>query len=225
MMKKLLTLLLFAFCFAVSASAQEYVIDPQYLASVEANQAARMSAEQAHNQYLGKINNNLDNLNTNVGSVVLAQTIIYNGLADVNSALKDGLEVKYMATITGDMISYLDQALVLAKSQPYLLLFATGIANEMKARSVALVTDVSAFVLKEGDNVLADYNARDQLLRKVTMQLQILDSLAYGAWRAMYWASQQSLLASLNPWQAYINKDKLFVQQIISNAKYLQANP
>ena len=224
-MRQLLIILLSAFCFTLSASAQEYVTDPQYLISVESNQAVRMSAEQTHNQYLDKINNNLDNLNINVGSVVTAQTIIYNGLANVNSALKDGLEVKYMATITADMISYLDQALVLAKAQPYLLLFATGIANEMKTRAVLLVSDVSGFVLKEGSNVLADYNGRDQLLRKVTMQLQILDSLAYGAWRAMYWAGQQGLLASINPWQAYINKDKYFVQQIISNAKYLQANP
>lgn len=221
-MKQLILVFLLAFYFTLSASAQEYVIDPQYLASVEANQAVRMSAEQTHNQYLDKINNNLNNLNINVGSVVTAQTIIYNGLANVNSALKDGLEVKYMATITGDMISYLEQALTLAKAKPYLLLFATGIANEMKGRAVLLVTDVSGFVLKEGSNVLADYNGRDQLLRKVTMQLQILDSLAYGAWRAMYWASQQSLLATLNPWQAYINKDKLFVQQIIGSSRYLR---
>jgi len=227
-MKRLATYFFCLLPFAFNLSplkAQEYVLDPQYLASVEANQAVRMSAEQTHNDYLNKINNNLNNLNINVGSVVTAQTIIYNGLANVNSALRDGLEVKYMATITGDMISYLDQALTLAKDKPYLLLFATGIGNEMKTRSVLLVSDVSGFVLKEGSNVLADYNARDQLLRKVTMQLQILDSLAYGAWRAMYWASQQSLLATLNPWQAYVNKDKLFVQQIISNAKYLQANP
>ncbi|MGN6180906.1 MAG: hypothetical protein ACTHNW_17115 [Mucilaginibacter sp.] len=224
-MKQLFILLLSALRFSLSASAQEYVIDPQYLASVEANQAVRMGAEQTHNNYLDKINNNLNNLNINVGSVVTAQTIIYNGLANVNSALKDGLEVKYMATITGDMINYLDQALKLAKAQPYLLLFATGIANEMKIRAVTLVSDVSGFVLKEGDNVLADYNGRDQLLRKVTMQLQILDSLAYGAWRAMYWASQHSMLYNLNPWQAYINKDKLFVQRIIGSAKYLQANP
>jgi len=228
MMKKIILYLFCLLPFPPKLSplkAQEYVIDPQYLASVEANQAVRMSAEQTHNQYLNKINNNLNNLNINVGSVVTAQTIIYNGLANVNSALKDGLEVKYMATITSDMISYLDQALALAKAKPYLLLFASGIANEMKFRAVLLVTDVSGFVLKEGSNVLADYNGRDQLLRKITIQLQILDSLAYGAWRAMYWASQQSLLATLNPWQAYINKDKLFVQQIISNAKYLQANP
>jgi hypothetical protein len=130
-----------------------------------------------------------------------------------------------MAFITSDMISYLQQCLELAKAQPYLLLFATGIEHEMQVRALGLVSDVSGYVLKEGSNVLADYNGRDQLLKKVTQQLQILDSLAYGAWRAMFWAKERGILASINPWQNFINRDKLFVQQIIGNAKYLQANP
>lgn len=220
-MKSIVLILLSVLCLSLSAAAQQYVFDPKYFTSVEANQAVRMSAEQTHNQYLGKINNNIEDLNTNVGSVVLAQQIIYNGLSNVNSALKDGLEVKYMATITADMISYLNQALALGKSDPYLLLFATNIANEMKARSLALVSEVSTYVLKSGDNILADYNSRDQLLKKVTNTLQILDGLAYGAWRAMYWTKQRSIIATINPWQDFVNKDKLFVQQIISNAKYL----
>lgn len=222
MTKQIFLFVLFAFCIKLSATAQQYVLDEKYLVSVEANQAVRMSAEQTHNQYLGKINNNIEDLNTNVGSVVLAQEMIYNGLSNVNSALKDGLEVKYMATITADMISYLNQALALGKSDPYLLLFATNIANEMKVRSVALVSEVSTYVLKSGDNILADYNGRDQLLKKVTTTLQILDGLAYGAWRAMYWAKQRSIIATINPWQDFINKDKYFVQQIITNAKYLK---
>src|ERR1700753_274603 len=137
-----LFIFLSAFAFYLSpCSAQQYVFDPKYFTSVEANQAVRMGAEQTHDQYLGKINNNIEDLNTNVGSVVLAQTIIYNGLSNVNSALKDGLEVKYMATITADMINYLNQALALGKSDPFLLLFATNIANEMKGGSVALVSE------------------------------------------------------------------------------------
>lgn len=221
-MKNIILFLLSAFGFTLSAQAQQYVFDPKYFVSVEANQAVRMSAEQTHSQYLGKINNNIEDLNTNVGSVVLAQEMIYNGLSNVNSALKDGLEVKYMATITADMINYLDQALALGKSDPYLLLFASGIANEMKVRAVGLVSDVSAYVLKSGNNVLADYNTRDQLLKKVTTTLQILDGLAYGAWRAMYWAKERGIISSINPWQNYINKDKYFVQEIINNAKYLK---
>jgi len=217
----------FAFCFLLSTLSygQEYVFDPSYFESVNANGAVRSSAEEAHNNYLGKINNNLNTININVGSVVTAQTIIYNALANVNSALKDGIAVKNLSVTVADMVSNLNQCLTLAKSQPYLLLFAQNIEQQLQARAVALVSNISDFVLKSGNNVLADYNARDQLLRKVIQQLEIMDSLAYGAWRAMFWAQQRGLIASINPYQSFINKDKLFVSQIISNSKYLKANP
>lgn len=204
------------------ASAQEYVIDYQHLVVVTENAAVRSSAELTHDQYLGKINNNINNLNTNVGSVVLAQTMIYEGLSNVNSALKDGLAVKNMAVIIADMTGYIRQALDMAKSEPYLLVFAENISAEMQKRSLALVTDVSGYILKEGDNVLADYNSRDQLLRKVVTQLQILDGLAYGAWKAMYWAKERGVIASLNPFATYISQDSRIVSQIIQNAKYLR---
>ena len=222
MKKQLFLILLYAFCFTLSASAQEYDFDPSYFESVTYNGVARSSAEETHNNYLGKINNNLNTINLNVASVVTAQTIIYNALANVNSALKDGIAVKNMTVTVTDMLSYLNQCLALAKTQPYLLLFAQNIEQQMQARAIALVSNVSGFVLKSGDNVLADYNARDQLLRKVTEQLEIMDSLAYGAWRAMFWAQQRGLIASINPYQSFINKDKLFVQEIIDNAKYLK---
>jgi uncharacterized Zn ribbon protein len=219
---KILFCLLSALCFCFSASAQEYVFDPQVFASVTANAAVRSSAEAAHNDYLGKIKSDIQNINTNMGSVVLAQDMIYYGLSQVNSALKDGLAVKNMTVITADIISYLNQSLALAKGQPYLLLFATNIENEMRLKAVALVTDVSGYVLKESDNVLADYGARDELLRKVTTKLQIIDGLAYGAWKAMFWAKEKGIIASANPYAGFINKDKSFVTQIISNAKYLK---
>jgi hypothetical protein len=220
-MKKLF-LLTYSICLSCLASAQQYVFDPQHFAAVVANASVRSGAEATHDQYLGKINTNINDLNTNVSSVVLAQTIIYNGLSNINSALKDGLAVKNMAVIIADMTGYISQALTLARGDPYLLLFADNIAADMKTRALALATDVSGYVLKEGSNVLADYNARDQLLHKVITQLQILDGLAYGAWKAMYWAKERGTIASLNPFQDYINRDKIFVAQIIQNAKYLR---
>ena len=219
---KLICNLLLLLSLSLSGFGQEYVFDPQHFASVVSNGVVRSSAEETHDQYLGKINTNINNLNTNVGSVVLAQTMIYQALSNVNSALKDGLEVKNMAVVIADMTRYINQAMELAKSEPYLLLFAGNIASQMRVRSLALVTDVSGYVLKDGDNVLADFNSRDQLLRKVTLQLQLLDGLAYGAYQAMYWAKEKGIITSLNPFAAYIYRDKIFVGQIIQNAKYLK---
>lgn len=202
--------------------AQQYVVDPWHFAAVTENAAVRSSAEATHNQYLGKINNNITDLNTNVGSVVLAQTIIYQSLSNVNSALKDGLAVKNMAVIIADITSYVQRALALAKSDPALLLAASNITSQMRTRATLLVSEVSGYILKDGDNVLANYSSRDELLHKVTQQLQILDGLAYGAWRAMYWAKERGVINSLNPFAGYINKDISFVNQIIQNAKYLR---
>jgi len=204
------------------AQAQQYVIDPWHFAAVAGNAAVRSSAEVTHDQYLGKINNNITDLNTNVGSVVLAQTIIYRSLSNVNSALKDGLAVKNMAVIIADITRYVQQALSLARSDPELLLVANGITGQMRTRATMLLSDVSGYILKDGDNVLANYSARDELLHKVTQQLQILDGLAYGAWRAMYWAKERGIISSLIPFAGYINQDKIFVNQIILNAKYLR---
>lgn len=209
---------------ARTATAQgfEVIYDPQHFESVIANAAVRSSAESAHENYLGKINNNITDLNTNVGSVVLAQTMIYQALSNVNSALKDGLEVKNMALTVADMTGYINQALALAKSDPALLLVSANIAAQMRARADALVSDVSSFILKEGAGVLADYNARDQLLHRVIQQLQILDGLAYGAWKAMFWAKERGVIASLNPFRSFINHDRAYASQIIFKAKYLK---
>ena len=203
------------------ACAQRIVFDPRHFATVIENGSVQSSAEVSHSQYLQKIGGNLQTINTNVGSVMLAQTMIYNGLANVNSALKDGMTVKDLAAIIADIINYTDQSIQLARAEPYLLLFAESYASEIKGKSTRLVTDVSGYVLREGDNVLADYNSRDQLLNHIRRELQIIDGMAYGAWKAMFWARERGMVASLDPFTSFINQDKTFVDDIIRNAKYL----
>jgi len=38
----------------------------------------------------------------------------------------------------------------------------------------------------------------------------------------MYWAKERGIIASLDPYANYINRDKAMVSRIIQNAKYLQ---
>ena len=208
--------------FHLSVFAQEVVYDPQHCATAIENATVRSSAERTHNNYLKNIKNKLSNINVNMGTLVLAQTIIFNALSDVNSALKDGIAVKNMSYTLRDMLRNISQAMSLAQEQPYLLLFVNNTGNEMLTRAISLFSDVSAFILSEGGDVLADYNSRDQMLRRVIQQLNILDGMAYGAWRAMYWAKERGLLASLNPYAGWISKDINYANQIILNAKYLR---
>jgi hypothetical protein len=220
-MKHLVIILLGTFGFT-GVHAQKAVFDSKHYQSVIANAGVRSSAEITHQQYLSKINTDIDDLNTNTGSVVLAQNMIYCGLSNVNSALRDGMQVKYIASVSVDITAYLNDCLELTKEDPFLLVFAKPMTAELRRRCAALLSEVSGFVLKEGANVLADYNSRDELLQKVVTQLQIIDGLAYCAWRAMYWAKQQGLFKSMNPFRDFINHDRDYVTRIISQAKYLR---
>jgi hypothetical protein len=219
--KTLLTLLMSAGLMS-TADAQRIVYDKKHFQTVNENAIARQAAELSHNNYLEKIDQNLGNINGNVTSVVLAQTIIFDGLSNVNSALKNGLAVKNMAVIIADLIRYSVQMVEMAKAEPYLVLFAEDFGPQMKARSTRLALDVSGFVLKEGNNVLTDYNSRDLLLRKVTQELQIISALVYGAWKAMFWAKQRGIFKSLNPFDAFVNQDRQHVEDILREARYLQ---
>ncbi|MBE9599898.1 hypothetical protein [Pedobacter sp. MC2016-24] len=201
-------------------SAQRIVFDSKHFQTVSENAAVRTSAELTHQQYLEKIDQNLQTINVNTGSIVLAQSMIYNGLSNVNSALKNGLAMRELSVIIAEILRYSGQMLDMAKGEPYLLLFAEQIGNEMKGRSINLVTDVSGFILSS--NILADYNSRDQLMRRITQQLQIIRGLAYGAYQAMYWSKQRGIFKSVNPFAEFINSDRQFVTDIIRNAKYLK---
>jgi len=206
---------------ACKAFCQKVVYDQKHLQSVNENAVVRESAELSHNKYLEKIDDNLQSINTSSGTVVLAQNMIYNSLSNVNSALKNGMAVKNLAFIIQDMQGYTVQMLAIARSDPYLLLFAEDMFKEMQVRSVKVLTHVTGFILS-GDQILADYNSRDELLRTVTQELQIMCSLVYGAWKAMFWAKEKGVFRSVNPYADYLNADRQLVDEIITNAKYLR---
>ncbi|WP_255496315.1 hypothetical protein [Mucilaginibacter sp. FT3.2] len=218
----LLALLLVAVATISFGQGYEIIVDYKHTTAVVENGTVQSAAEEKHSNYLDKIKTNLQTINTNASSVVLAQTMIYEGLSNVNSALKNGMAVKDLAVIVADILRYTSQTVTMAKAEPYLLLFAENYAVQIKGRAVRLVNDVSQFILKEGGNVLADYNSRDQLLNRVRQELQIIDGMAYGAWKAMYWAKERGIIASLNPFAGFINTDRATVGDIIRNAKYLK---
>ncbi|WP_316826080.1 MULTISPECIES: hypothetical protein [Pedobacter] len=217
----LLSVLLLGFCF-FKGYAQRVVFDSRHFGIVNENFAVRGAAEMTHNEFLDRINASLEQINLNCATVVAAQSIIYEGLSNVNSALRGGLMVKNMALICGDILNYSTQMAELAKSEPYLLLFAEDMYREMNSRALSLFSEVSGFVLKSGNDILMDHAARDALLRKINTELHILSGLTYGAWKAMYYAKIKGMFSSLNPFASFINQDRSMVEDIIRNTKYLK---
>lgn len=219
-MKALVILL---FCFAIKATyAQELVVDPTTSAAIAINAGVI-------NGQLNTTNNKLDLIQKGqlavTGQLTIANTLqndIYKGLSQVASVLSNLTTIKEIAECGNDIVSDVKASLVLAKSDPVLLLFAQKGAQNFETRAVTLAADVSAFVLKGGSNNLMDSGERGKLLNHIASEMRILRGIAYGMDKAMYWAKMNGTFRSLNPWATWQNQDVRIANSVISNAKYLK---
>lgn len=215
--------MLLPLCFFVrQGMAQVLVVDPTTSAAVAVNSAVI-------NGQLNTTNNNLSLIQKGqlavTGQLVIVNNLqnkIYQGLSQVASVISNLTTIKEIADCGTDIVSDVEQAMILAKSDPVLLLFAERGARDFEARAITLATDVSAFVLKGGGQNLMDAGERGKLLNHIETEMQILRGIAYGMQRAMYWAKIRGIWASLNPWETWKNMDVQIANDVVNNAKYLK---
>lgn len=215
-------LILFIVLTVQQANAQSVVFDKYQFATVNSNGAVRQAAEITGQQYYDKVNSNLEKVKINTSTIILAQTMIYESLANVNSTLKNGKMVLQMANTVKRIQTYSGYMIDAAKNQPALILFAEQMATDTKERAIRLVTDVSDVVLKEGGNVLMDYNARDELMLHVNRELQIMEGLTYGGYSAMMSAKRAGVLKQVIPFSGFIANDKTKAADIVFKYRNLK---
>lgn len=215
--------LLFLFsCFVVVESyGQTVIFDRAHFSIVNANAGVRNVSEIGYHQTLDIIRQNTDDIILNSSSLALVQTMIVNSLTQINEGFKDAIQVRMIAETVLDISSISAEAFQLAGENPILFLFVEEYTAQAKNRSLNLATEVSSLILKEGDNLLMNYNVRDELLDSVQKELQVILALVLAAKNSIYWAKTNGIIRSLNPYQAYINRDLGLINEIIIKQKIL----
>lgn len=221
---KATALLLFTFFLQPRSHGQSYVTiiyDAKHLAIVNENGAVRLASEMSHREMLGNIKESIEDINVNLSSVVLVQRMIHTALFEVDRALRSGQAVLHISRLVSDIARHSEDMLETAKGEPWLVLFAEDVAKRMKDRSVNLAAEVSDFVMKEGANVLMDYEKRDGLLRRIILELKVIRALVFSMQRSMYYAKINGVLKTANPFRDFINMDKRKADEIIRNYRLL----
>lgn len=215
-------LLFLSICFTVVESyGQTVIFDKAHFSIVNANAAVRNASEIGYHQTLNIIRQNTDDVILNSSSLALVQTMIVNSLTQINEGFKDAIQVRMIAETVLDISSISAEAFRLAGDNPILFLFVEEYTAQAKNRSLKLATEVSSLILKEGDNLLMNYNVRDELLDSVQKELQVILALVLAAKNSIYWAKTNGIIRSLNPYQAYINRDLGLINEIIIKQKIL----
>jgi hypothetical protein len=203
------------------ANAQTLTVDPAVSAAIAINAGVI-------NGQLNTTNNKLDLIQKGqlavTGQLVIVNNLqnkIYQGLSQVASVINNLGTIKEIAECGTDIIRDVEASIILAKSDPVLLLFAEQGARDFKTRATMLAADVSAFVLKGGNNLM-DSGERGKMLNHIADEMRILRGIAYGMDRAMYWAKINGVFRSLNPWSEWQNQDVRIANDVLTNAKYLK---
>jgi hypothetical protein len=220
-MKRILILIAFLLILKDSYG-QRLVFDKGHLDIVNSNAATRLAGELSYHASLEQIRKNTDDIAINLASVSLVQTMIHRSLKEVNEALKDAIQVKQMAYLINDIYRYSGEAIELAKGNPELMLFAEASTQQLKYRGIKILAEVSSVVLQQKEDVLMNYNVRDELIRKVLDELRIMNALIYGIRQNMYWAKARGVIKSINPYRQYIDKDLAIMDDILRKRQMIK---
>jgi hypothetical protein len=216
-------LLIIGLCFACKAAfSQELVVDPTTSAAIAINAGVINSQLNTTNNKLDLIQKGQLAVSSQLVIVNKLQNDIYKGLSQVASAINNLTTIKEIGECGVDIVTDVESSITLAKSDPVLLLFAEQGARDFETRATTLAADVSAFVLKGGNNNLMDSGERGKLLNHIASEMRILRGIAYGMDRAMYWAKMNGIFRSLNPWATWQNEDVRIANEVINNAQYLK---
>ncbi|WP_162344197.1 hypothetical protein [Cyclobacterium salsum] len=219
-MKPLLTIFLLVFSFELEA--QTVVFDREHFLIINENAAMRNISEIGYQESLNGIRKNTDDIGLNVSSLAMVETMILRSLNQVNEGLKNAIQVKQIGRTLQRIYALSDETITMASQNPVLLLFAETYIHQAKERSFTLVTEVSSFVLAEGENLLINPNVRDELLGKIQMEMELIASYLLAVRNAMYWANINGVLKRLNPYQAYLNQNTNLVNQILAHKQLLR---
>ena len=221
MKRMTLALVLLLIVLAGRSQAVTFYMDMNHYQIVTLNQLARTMAETTLNNQTEEILDNTKAENSSMTQLLLAKKLVHQTLTEVNQAVKDGLQVKYIARLIADILEETTRIEQLALDDPALLLFANSAIARVKLQAVELYGEVNSFILKGGIDALMNYNTRDELLRTVTTRLQLLRGTLFGLRHSLYWTKVSGSWRTLNPFSQWVNKDRMLIKRILINAKSL----
>jgi hypothetical protein len=221
-MKIFIGLLISAFCFSFSASAQHSTLDiagihqlidqskSEHTQQVKArsNQATVTANEQANLTLLTKMKNMYRTLQNRYNTLGMAINIADIGI--------------YATPEVKQILSYQAQIIQLVEKNPAVAFLGYQTEIEFVEKAQGLIGYVTGLTLSIGDVNQMKASDRKLLFDYVLMQLSEIQELSGNLVNTLSYSNLNSLLRSINPFQNYIDRDKSVAESIIQNAKYLK---
>lgn len=215
-------IILFAFCFSLSAFAQVKTIDvagmhqlideskSEYTKQVDARnqQAVNTANEQANLTLLQKMKNMYRTLQQR-----------YNTLGTAINIANIGI---YATPMVEHIISYQAQIVKLVEKNPAVAFLGYQTEIEFVKKAEALSGYVTGLTLSLGDINQMKASDRKLLFDYVLSELSSMQNLSGNMLALLQYSNLNSVLRAIDPFQSYIEQDQSMIRNILNNAKYLR---
>ncbi len=148
------------------------------------------------------------------------QQKLYKGLTQVSTAVSNLYQIKYCYNATQNVLKYEGKMLQEAKKNPIALAFAYKNQKYLYERALQAYTQITGFILQNGDKAMMDAGTRTQLIYNILTELQALEAYAIASYYKVKRVVQVGIIQSLNPFQYYIDLDKRAIQDILNRVKF-----
>ena len=147
--------------------------------------------------------------------------LVLKGLQEVSGILNDAITVKNIFNVMKDINTHIEGISSFAIANPQYLPFTSKSMPMARKRMGHIANDVSA-LLSAHQDFLMNSGKRKEFLNDIHFDLMMLRASLYGMLFSMETAKRIGFWRALNPFQKYIDQDRMIMQDIIRKAGYLK---
>lgn len=202
--------------------SQEVVYNDRLLAQISKNQGVRVASEKSFLSSYSKQKALYDKGKKKVAQIMAIHEYIYSQLNNVNSLFKQGKKVKYIWEEFNAVMKNAKAILHYSSKYPQYNVFLMKAYKEIWVRLLKIRNYVENEALKESNDYIMDASDRDMLLDRIYQEVLNLRVATYGI--VMYFENAKKVpyLLHIPELRAYVNMDKMIVEDIIWRIKYFK---
>lgn len=223
-LNKLWVYLAFVFLFSIALCseilAQQITFDAEHAQNVITNHAFREVAESQIRSYNNQMAQDLKNTNESLLRFTAAKELVYRSLVEVNNLLRDGKQAKTVSLLLSRITENTNRLMKTAGTDPFYLPFAKSTIEYMTTQAFGLVNEVQTIVVNP--KVLMEHTQRDRLLQEILFRLRMISASLSRICNVVDYNKSKGFWRAVNPFQTYIDRDKMIIQDIIRKAGYLK---
>lgn len=199
----------------------QFYYDTKHFIAFTENQAFRLANEMILKNQTQSINKNIETVNTNIAKFVLVKEMVYRYLTEVNEALKDGRQMKYIIKLVDEIIVESRGAIEDVSDAPQFFLFTINSVETIRLQSVLIFAEIERLVNRGGVEAMMTNSTRDEILTGIIIRLKIMRGALYRIRSSIKWAKFHGFWKTINPLKTWVNQDRRVINRILRDYKYL----